>query len=244
MKKYVISTVVILLTTFLVLSTFAQPAETGTTSGMRRGERAGGMNTDIRSGSSRNSNTQTQQAAITAIETQITKLKTNIEAQAAMRRSITGGSETRVIDSLTLERPAGTRGGTVTTTMVETLPSQEETEKMRKLLEEHRDLITSLEEQVMVLKGFQLQVEHEAEMSELQAISDSAAKENAAATAKLVQDLISKRAKAFQDIVDKLGIRLRSSRIQEQGARRQGSGTGQRFGGGRGESDGQRRDQQ
>ena len=212
MKNYVISTVAILLTTFLVLSTFAQPAETGTTSGMRRGERAGGMNTDIRSGSSRNSNTQTQQAAITAIEGQIAKLKTNIEVQEAMRRSVTGGSETRVTNSLTIERPVGTRGGTVTTTMVEMLPSQEEIEKIRKLQEDQRTLITAIEEQVMILKGYQLQVEHETEMSELQAISDSATKENAAATAKLVQDIIAKRAKAFQDIVNKLGIRLRSTR--------------------------------
>jgi hypothetical protein len=215
MKNYVISTVVILLTTFLVLSTFAKPAETDTTAGMGRSARAEGMNTGIRSGG-RNSNTQTQQAAITLIETQITKLKTNIEAQAAMRRSVTGGSETRVVDTLTLERPAGTRGGTATTTMVEALPSQEESEKIRKLQDEHRALITAIEEQVMILKGYQLQVEHEAEISELQAISDSATEENAAATAKLVQDLIAKRTKAFQDTVDKLGIRLRSNRRQGQ----------------------------
>ena len=106
----------------------------------------------------------------------------------------------------------GTRDGTVTTTMVEMLPSQEEIEKIRKLQEDQRTLITAIEEQVMILKGYQLQVEHETEMSELQAISDSATKENAAATAKLVQDIIAKRAKAFQDIVNKLGIRLRSTR--------------------------------
>jgi predicted DNA-binding protein YlxM (UPF0122 family) len=239
MKNYVISTVVILLAAFLVLSTFAQPAETGTTADRGRGAGAGGMNTGIRSGGGRNSDTQTQQAAITAIEAQITKLKTNIEAQAATRRSITGGFE----DTLT-ERPAGRRGGTPATYMYEVLPSQEETEKMRKLIEEHRALITSLEEQVMVLKGYQLQDEHEAEMSELQAISDSATEENAAATAKLVQNLIAKRAKAFQDIVNKLGIRLRINRRQGQGTGRQSFGTGQRFGGGQGDSDGQRRSQQ
>ena len=212
MKKYVISTVVILLTTFLVLSTFAQPAELGPTEGIGRDARAEIMNSNTRGGSSRNSNTQTQQAAITAIEGQIAKLKTNIEVQEAMRRSVTGGSETRVTNSLTIERPVGTRGGTVTTTMVEMLPSQEEIEKIRKLQEDQRTLITAIEEQVMILKGYQLQVEHETEMSELQAISDSATKENAAATAKLVQDIIAKRAKAFQDIVNKLGIRLRSTR--------------------------------
>jgi len=207
MKNYVISTVVILLTTFLVLSTFAQPAETGTTSTMGRGTRAGGMGTGIQAGGTRNSNTQTQQAAITVIETQIAKLKTNIEALEAKRSSVTGGS-TRITE---LERPAGE---TATITMVEILPSQEETEKIRKLEEEHRALITAIEEQVMVLKGYQLQVKHEAELSELQAISDSATKENAAATAKLVQDLIAKRTKAFQDTADKLGIRLRSNRRQ------------------------------
>ena len=106
----------------------------------------------------------------------------------------------------------GTRDGTVTTTMVEMLPSQEEIEKIRKLQEDQRTLITAIEEQVMILKGYQLQVEHEAEMSELKAISDSAKEENAAATAKIVQDLITKRTKAFQDTIDRLGIRLRNNR--------------------------------
>ncbi len=211
MRNYVISTVSILLTAFLALLTFAQPAETGTTPVMGRGERAGVMNTGIRPGGGRIINTQTQQqAAITAIETQIAKLKTNIEAQNAIGSTV-AASETGV---LTTRTPMG---GTATTTMVEMLPSQEETEKIRKLQEEHRALITAIEEQVMVLKGYQLQVDHEAEMSELQAISDSATKENAAATAKLVQDLIAKRAKAFKDIVNKLGIRLRSNSRQGTG---------------------------
>lgn len=228
MKNYIISTVVILSIAFLVLSTFAQPADTGTTRSIGRGARAGSMNTGIRSG--RNSEAQIQQSAITAIEAQIAKLKTNIEAQAAFRSSVMGGPETRVTDTLTVGRPAEAGGGTVTTTMVETIPPQEEIEKMNKLQAEHKALLTAIEEQVIVLKGFQFQTEHESEMAELQAISDSATKENATATVKLVQDLIAKRTKAFQDIAEKLGIRFRRNPGQGQGTGSQGFGAGQRRG--------------
>ena len=224
MKKYVISTIVILLTAFLVVSTFAQPASTGTTTGIARGVRAGRTGTGIRAGGNRNSEAQTQQTAIEEIEAQIAKLKTNLEAQAELRESVVDGAETVVTGTLSGRTPTGQ---TVITTMVETIDSPEETEKINKLLQERKALITAIEEQIIVLKGFQFQIDHENEMSELEEISSSATQENAAGTAKLLQDLIAKRRQAFQDTLEKLGIRQRGTRGQGQG---RGIRAGQRRG--------------
>ena len=86
--------------------------------------------------------------------------------------------------------------------------------------EQQQTAVAAIEQQVKILKGNQLQVEHQAELDDLQAISDSATKEKATGTAKLVQDIIAKRTKAFQDTVEKLGIRLRRGRGQGGGGQR------------------------
>jgi len=66
--------------------------------------------------------------------------------------------------------------------------------------------IATIEDQLMILKGNQSQVDQNNAIAELQAIADSAKKENAKETAKLVGDLIAKKQKAFEDTVERLGI--------------------------------------
>ena len=157
-------------------------------------------------GMQRGRGTQRLQDAIAAIETQLAELKKSVEAQAAMPRMGRGGAE----------------GGQT--------PSEEEIAKMReqrmKMREQQQTAVAAIEQQVMILKGNQLQTEHQAEIDQLQAIEDSAKKENATATAKLVQDIIAKKTKAFQDTVEKLGIRLRSGRGGQRGQGGAGQGAG------------------
>ena len=165
--------------------------------------RGGGRGTGMRG-----RGTQRLQDAIAAIEAQLTELKKNVEAQASMRRGRQEGET----------------------------PSEEEIAKMReqrtKLREQQQAATAAIEQQVMILKGNQLQAEHQAEIDELKAIEDSATKENATATAKMIQDIIAKRTKAFEDTVEKLGIRLRGGRGGQMG---QGQGGGQRSGQRRGQ---------
>lgn len=191
MKRYLISTIAVLVVLSLTMSIYAQ-GQAGGGEG-RGGGRGAGM---------RGRGTQRLQDAIAAIEAQLAALKKNVEAQAAMPRMGRGGQE----------------GET---------PSEEEIAKMReqrtKMREQQQAAATAIEQQVKILKGNQLQVEHQAEVDELQAIADSATKEKATATAKMVQDIIAKRTKAFEDMAEKLGIRLR------RGGRGQGGG-GQRRG--------------
>ena len=90
--------------------------------------------------------------------------------------------------------------------------------------EQQQTAVAAIEQQVMILKGNQLQVEHQAEVEELQTIATSATKEKATVTAKLIQALIAKRTEAFQGTVEKLGIRLRGARGGQRG---EGGGTRQ-----------------
>ena len=90
--------------------------------------------------------------------------------------------------------------------------------------DQQQTAVAAIEQQLMILKGNQLQVEHQAEVEELQTIAASATKEKATVTAKLIQALIAKRTEAFQGTVEKLGIRLRGAR----GGQRGEGGGGQR----------------
>jgi hypothetical protein len=66
--------------------------------------------------------------------------------------------------------------------------------------------IAAIEDSLMILKGNQSQVDHNNAIAELQAIADSAKKENAKETAKLMEDLIARQQKTFRDTVERLGI--------------------------------------
>jgi hypothetical protein len=156
------------------------------------------------------------QAAIAEIEAQVGKLKENMKAQAAMPRfRRDGGADER--------------------------PSQEEMAKMREqwmeMREQRESAVTAIEQQLMILKGRQLQTEHEESIAELEAANKIATEEKAEKTAKYIQDIIAKRNKAFQDTVEKLGIRLRRPRGQRPG----GMGGGPREGGMRGQGQGGQR---
>jgi len=203
MKRYLISTIAVLVVLTMIMSVYAQGQAGG---GAARGA---GRGTGTRMG--RGGNTQQQQEAIAAIEAQLASLKKSLEAQAAMPRTGRGGGQGA-------ERP-----------------SEEEIAKMReqrtKMQEQQQTAVAAIEQQLMILKGNQLQVEHQAEVEELQTIAASATKEKATVTAKLIQALIAKRTEAFQGTVEKLGIRLRGTRGGQRG-----EGTG----GQRGQRGGQR----
>ena len=196
MKRYLISTIAVLVVLTMIMSVYAQGQAGGRTA------RGAGRGTGTRMG--RGGNTQQQQEAIAAIEAQLASLKKSLEAQAAMPRTGRGGAEGA-------ERP-----------------SEEEIAKMReqrtKMQEQQQTAVAAIEQQVMILKGNQLQVEHQAEVEELQTIAASATKEKATGTAKLIQALIAKRTEAFQGTVEKLGIRLRGARGGQRG---EGGGTRQ-----------------
>jgi hypothetical protein len=196
MKRYLISTIAVLAVLTMTISVYAQGQAGGGGAG-----RGAGRGTGMRGGGG----TQRLQDAIAAIETQLAELKKSVEAQAAMPRMGRGGAE----------------GET---------PSEEEIAKMReqrmKMQEQRQTAVAAIEQQLMILKGNQLQTEHQAEIDQLQAIANSAEKEKATATAKLVQDMIAKKTKAFQDTVEKLGIRLRSGRGGQRGQGEGGQGAG------------------
>ena len=136
---------------------------------------------------------QTADPAIASIEAQLKKLKEVMAAQPEMSgfRDMSEEERTKAMEG------------------------------MQKRSETIAAAMKTIENQIKILKGNQLQVEHEAEMEELQAIADSATKEKATGTAKLIQDLIAKRTEAFQSTVEKLGIRLRRGRGQGGGGGRQ-----------------------
>ena len=137
---------------------------------------------------------ETAEPAIASIETQLKKLKEVVAAQPAMGgfRDMSEEDRTKMMEG------------------------------MRKRSETIAAEMKTIEDQVKVLKGGRnLRMELQTETDELQAIADSATKEKATATAKLIQDLIAKRTKALQDNMEKLGIRGRRG-----GQRGQGQGGG------------------
>ena len=194
MKKYLISTVAILVVMTVTLSLYAQPG-----GGMAGGERGAGarMGRGGFRGFIRDENLDT---AIAAIEKVLASLKK--------------------VKEIAIPRPEGGRYQDM---------SEEDRTKMREAMQKRGEIMQSvpaaLEQQVMVLKGgFQLRQELQAETDELQAIADSATKEKATATAKLIQDLIAKRTKALQDNMEKLGIRGGRGRMGGGGQRRSDGG--------------------
>ncbi len=186
MKRYLISTIAVLVVLSVTMSVYAQGQAAG---GEARG---GGRGTGTRGGRG----TQQLQDAIAAIEAQVANLKKVLATE--------------------MPRP---EGGFQDMSEEERAKFREQRNKQR---EQQQAAATVIGQQVKILKGNQLQVEHQAQIDELQAIADSATKEKATATAKMVQDIIAKRTKAFEDIVEKLGIRLRRGRGQGQGGQRRG----------------------
>ncbi len=193
MKKYLISAIAVLVVFAVTVGMYAQAQAAG---GAGEGQ---GSQRQMQGGMMRY--TERLQAAITEIETQVAKLKENMKAQAAMPRFRRDEEGER--------------------------PSEEEMAKMReqrmKMQEQREAAVEAIEQQLMILKGRQVQTEHNEAIAELEAVHKLAMEEKAEKTAKYIQDMIAKRSKAFQDTVEKLGIRLRRPRGQGQG----GMGGGQ-----------------
>jgi hypothetical protein len=197
MKRYLILTVAVLTVAGVTLSLYAQPGG-GMGAGERGGRGAGGrMGRGGFRGFIREENLD---AAIAAVEKVLASLKK--------------------VKEIEMPRPEGGFRDM----------SDEDRTKMMDAMQKRGEIMQSipetLEQQAMALKGgFQLRQEHQDKIDELQAIADSAAKEKATATAKMIQDLIAKHNKAYEANMEKLGIRggmMRGGRM----------GGGQRRGGG------------
>jgi hypothetical protein len=206
MKKYVVSTIAVLVILAVTLSLYAQPGG-GMGGGQRGGARGGGMMG--RGGFRGFIRDEDLDNAIATIEKSLASLKKAKE--------------------ITIPRP---EGGFQDMTEEERTKMMEAMQKRGEVLQSATE---GLEQQVMVLKGgFQLRQELQTENEELQAIADSAEKAKDTATAKLVQDLIAKRTKALDDTMQKLGIRggMRGGRMgggmggQRGGGQRGGQGGG------------------
>ena len=169
--------------------------------GTGAGRGAAGAGTRMRRGGF--GNTEQIQKAIAAIEAELAKLKKGMEGSTMARGNFQDMSKEERTKLMEGFRKRGEAVSTAT---------------------------GAIEKQIMVLKGNQLQVEHQAEMAELQVTAASATKEKATTTAKLIQDLIAKRTAALESTAEKLGIRLRRRRGQGQGRGGQGFGGGQRRG--------------
>jgi hypothetical protein len=200
MKRYLISTIAILVIIAVTACLYAQPG--GGMGGGERGGARGGMGMRGMRGMYF-LRAETAEPAIASIEAQLKKLKEIITDQpdfAGMR------------DMSEEERTKAMEG-------------------MQKRSETIAAAMGTIESQVMVLKGGRnLQAELQDETDALQAIADSATKEKATATAKMIQDLIAKKTKALEDNMEKLGIR---------GGMRGGRMGGGGFGGGQGRGGGQ-----
>jgi hypothetical protein len=135
------------------------------------------------------------EAAITAIEAQVAKLKEAMKARAEMPRF--------------RGRQQGER------------PSEEEMAKMReqrmKIQEKQQAAVAAIEEKLLIFKGRQLRAEHNAAIAGLEAALKLAKEEKAEKTAKHIQGMIDKRNKAFEKTLGKVGIRFLRRRRGESG---------------------------
>jgi hypothetical protein len=199
MKRYLTLTIAVLIITAVTLSLYAQPGE-----GMGSGERGAARGSMGMRGMGRRMyflRPQTAEPAIASIEAQLKKLKEVIAAQPDFR---------------------GFRD-----------MSEEERTKMREEGQKRSETIAAamatIENQMMILKGGRnLRIELQTETEELEAIADSATKEKAKTTAKMIQDLIDKRTKTLQDKMEKLEIRGGRRRMGTGSQRGEGSqGRGQ-----------------
>jgi ABC-type multidrug transport system fused ATPase/permease subunit len=98
--------------------------------------------------------------------------------------------------------------------------SEEERTKMRdeftKRREEQQQIIQSIEQQVMILKGGrQMATEHNEAMKELNEIKDLATEEKAAKAAERLGQYIEKKQKAYEDLRTKLGLPAQQPRPQQ-----------------------------
>ena len=170
MKRYVIFVVSILLVLAVAWPLFAQEE-------VSRAGRHGGRRGMWR---------EAQMQVIAAIEAEIAKMKTSIEAM-----------------------PSGREGWR------ELSDKQRESmrERFGKIREERRKSVAVLEEQIAKLKGSRaLTEEYDKALAKLEALHKLAVKEKAKETAASVEKLIAEKKKAFEDMLNKLGLEARRGR--------------------------------
>ena len=185
MKRYIVSTLAVLLVFALTMAVFAQSSEeegTNQNSGQKP-RRLPLLEIFL-------SIAKEQKSAVAAIEKHLETVKTYVEAQSVLPPTIT-----RELDGQEMN--------------VAMSQWQEERMKVDQQLQAEIDAI---ELQLMVLKlRRRVGAEHLAAQAELRAIADSATKENAIETAKLIRDLIDSREKAFGDKMLKAGLAFRAT---------------------------------
>ena len=197
MKRYIVSTIAVLVVLAVTLGLYAQPG--GEAGGGARGGAGGARGGGMGRGFGGFVNPETVNAAVAAIEKELANVKKAMEIQVPMPE---GGFQDM---------------------------SEEDRTKMREAMQKRNEAMQSataaIDQQLKVLKGgFQLRQELQTETDALQAIADSANKEKATETAKLINDLIAKKTKALEDTMEKLGIR------GGRGGRMGGGGMGGRGG--------------
>jgi hypothetical protein len=129
---------------------------------------------------------QRQQKAISAIEEELTKIKSGLGSLPESRRNWQDLSE----DERNKLR-----------------------EKLGKVRQDQQKSFVIIEEQIARLKGRRrLQQEHENAISELSAIGELATKEKATQTAAAIEKLIADKNKAFEERIKKLGMPQRLTR--------------------------------
>jgi hypothetical protein len=197
MKRYLFSITAVIVVLAITLGLYAQPGGAG--GGGGRGMGGGGMGGPgggmgfgggmggMRRGGMVMLRAQTAEPAIAAIEAELKKLKDMIAEGGAGggMRGMMGGGE---------------------------MPSEEEMQKMMEDMQKRSEAtvtaLNAIGDQLKVLKGGRnLQSELQEANAELEEIQQIATEEKAEKTAKAIGDLIAKRQKAFEDNMEKLGIR-------------------------------------
>ncbi|MBN1359505.1 MAG: hypothetical protein JW993_02885 [Sedimentisphaerales bacterium] len=128
---------------------------------------------------------EAQMKAVEALEQAVAKLK---EGMTAMGQRGAGGGQRGNFQEMTEEQRTQLM------------------EQMRTRRQEQQDAITTIETQVVMLKGRrQLQTEHEEALAQLQAIEAQAKRENATQTAAMIAKMTQEKQTNFDQLMEKMG---------------------------------------
>ncbi len=211
MKRYFAFTAAIIAVLVLTIGVYGAGGMGGGGMGGRGGGMGGGR------GGAAATGTGTARGGFLNVDSINTAIKA-IEEQLALVKKALESAQTATAGTQTGTQAGG--GADLQTIM----------DQMQKRTETVQSAATAIDDQVLVLKGSQAQIEQQAEIAELQSIITAANEEKALKTAALVQSIIDARQKDFQAAAAKLGITVQSQ--TQRGGRGGGMGGGR--GGGRG----------
>ncbi|MBM4024412.1 MAG: hypothetical protein FJ280_03270 [Planctomycetes bacterium] len=138
---------------------------------------------------------ETQQKALAELQEQVAKLK-------AMSERAAQGSQDRSFQDMSEEERTKMR------------------EQMTQRMQEQQQILASMQQNLDRLKGGrQLLLEHNESLKPLQEALASAQKENAKATAKVLEQMVAQRQKQFEDKITAMGMTM--EQLQRMGQRRQ-----------------------